>query len=734
MPMPTMTKLPPDPLWSGGGNNIPDSDLRPLKLTSESSSSLISPLTLPRGVDGYFDHIMSQGAPPSAQLLGVPSSHQQYHHHQQQPRAGVYSPLSPGAKGPPPHAASLLSPRMVPVTKQAQFQLDQQQRSSSLPPKNRSGITSPRVAPRPMQDNMAFGHINGGSLGLSQGQGPAHGANNGAVRYPSADYHARAAYAETSSQDYIVQRLLQQKARMQEAWEAERKYLEANRERAEEVYKEERALMEEERSEWDAEKALLLAEIERLGGTNPLTAAAHGAHPWPGSSILHLTQRGGGGGSSGGGSGGGSGGVLSRVSPNSSLSSERNSQLSAQNGGGPGSRNASSSSYSIPVTRPAPDRVSPLSPNGPRDPQPDFLKPPPTEGSDPDADPVPSVDVGEIHPELEGIRIKSTSVKKPTFTDPGSQPGSSSSSKQSSPAGSPTSAPPPPEPAKSPETKKAAQTLQVLAAKEADRLTMHAGHTPNHSLSSLATVVSSGTATVTSNGGDSTPTTPSPYHKDDAAASGRDTPTADAAGGGITVRITDPDGAAQSGLDITDVPSAVNDNDNNNDHPNPHLQPSDEADRELKGPLMVRNMPAHDEVFFQKLSDRLEEVSKDDVAALPAVLKDAEPETETETSQAGAERAAADTERQGEGETETETEAETSRVADIHASRAAAEHAKTELLSQTQAEGDGGDKSAASDAESDDSSKSGGGETGGFDVPLKFKKRMNFGAPFGAMR
>ncbi|KAK4139347.1 uncharacterized protein C8A04DRAFT_15953 [Dichotomopilus funicola] len=597
--MPTMTKLPPDPLWSGGGNNIPDSDLRPLQLTSESSSSLISPLTLPRGVDGYFDHIMSQGAPPSAQLLGVPSSHQQYHHHhqqQQQPRAEVYSPLSPGAKGPPPHAASFLSPRMVPVTKQAQFQLDQQQRSSSLPPKNRSGITSPRSQ----------------GQGQGHGQGPAHGANNGAVRYPSADYHARAAYAETSSQDYIVQRLLQQKARMQEAWEAERKYLEANRERAEEVYKEERALMEEERSEWDAEKALLLAEIERLGGTNPLTAAAHGAHPWPGS-----------------------------------LSSERNSQLSTQNGGGPGSRNASSSSYSIPVTRPAPDRVSPLSPNGPRDPQPDFLKPPPTEGSDADADAVPSVDVGEIHPELEGIRIKSTSVKKPTFTDPGSQPGSSSSSKQSSPAGSPTSAPAPPEPAKSPETKKAAQTLQVLAAKEADRLTMHAGHTPNHSLSSLATVVSSGTATVTSNGGDSTPTTPSPYHKDDAAAPGRDTPTADAAGG---------------------------------------------ADRELKGPLMVRNMPAHDEVFFQKLSDRLEEVSKDDVAALPAVLKDAESVADTHTEPAA----------------DTET---------------------------TQLEGDG-DKSAASDDGSDDSkgSSGSGGETGGFDVPLKFKKRMNFGAPFGAMR
>ncbi len=37
-------------------------------------------------------------------------------------------------------------------------------------------------------------------------------------------------------------------------------------------------------------------------------------------------------------------------------------------------------------------------------------------------------------------------------------------------------------------------------------------------------------------------------------------------------------------------------------------------------------MPAHDEIFFRRLSDKLEEVIKDNQAALPAVLKDADQE------------------------------------------------------------------------------------------------------------
>ncbi len=62
----------------------------------------------------------------------------------------------------------------------------------------------------------------------------------------------------------MIRRLVQQNGRIREAWEAERKYMEANRERAEEVCKEERALMEEERAEWEDEKAQLLQQIGQL--------------------------------------------------------------------------------------------------------------------------------------------------------------------------------------------------------------------------------------------------------------------------------------------------------------------------------------------------------------------------------------------------------------------------------------------------------------------------------------
>jgi hypothetical protein len=297
---------------------------------------------------------------------------------------------------------------------------------------------------------------------------------------------------------------------------------------------------------------------------------------------------------------------------------------------------------------------------------PDFLK----SGDDgaTETGPIPIVDVKEIHPELEGIPIKATSVKKATFTDSGSQNGSKTSSRSGSPtAGS--------DQARSPPAKKE-QTLQVLAANPADRLTMHAGHTPNHSFSSLATVASSGTATATSNGGDSTPTMPheEEIRKRDIGAAGGE--------------------HHQAGTTFTTEPfPSVFDRHGSlalDHHPEPIFEPSE--DRALKGPLMVRNMPAHDEIFFQKLSDKLEEVCKDDKAALPAVLQasDAVEDTTGETC-----------------------------------------HQKAK------AEGKPGPHPHRESVGSDGSG-SGGGRSNSdeedLDVPLKFKKRMNFGAPFGEIR
>ncbi|EGS22700.1 uncharacterized protein CTHT_0011730 [Thermochaetoides thermophila DSM 1495] len=343
--------------------------------------------------------------------------------------------------------------------------------------------------------------------------------------------------ASESSQAQIIRRLIQQNSRLREAWEAERKYLEANRERAEEVYKEERALMEEEREAWEAERTALLQEIQRLR-----------------QQVVSL-----------------SGGATQTSTP-------------------------------------------------------DFLKPSTTLANE--SGPMPVVDVHEIDPELEGIRIKAAAVKKPTFAD---HVGDSDSgvSKLSDPPAT-TSVQP-----RSARTSNP-QTLEVLAAKESDRLTMHAGHTPNHSLSSVATVTSSATATATANGGDSTP-----------AAQGANDMTVQRAAVSFEEASDTPEPAQSTAL--VKNASQGSDYDPYDNEPEPLFIPDE--DRPLRGAVD-------------------EEVSKDDEAALPAVLK-----------------------------------------------------SSADSYEQQQKLSDGVDKDNGGTESAEES-----------EVPLKFKNCLNFGAPFGAIR
>ncbi len=87
----------------------------------------------------------------------------------------------------------------------------------------------------------------------------------------------------------MVELLVKQNGRLREAWEAERKYLQANRERAEEVYREERALMDEERMGWVAERTMLLDELaflkQELGGL-----AAEYTRPSPVQTVIIALQ------------------------------------------------------------------------------------------------------------------------------------------------------------------------------------------------------------------------------------------------------------------------------------------------------------------------------------------------------------------------------------------------------------------------------------------------------------
>ncbi|KAL2121894.1 hypothetical protein VTJ04DRAFT_2349 [Mycothermus thermophilus] len=528
-----------------------DIQVPPTCSASDPAAAVISPLSLPHPVSGYFGHLHAGAT--HAQSPAGPGPHSET----SKPGNRVYSPLSPGARGPLPYGPSYPQVRVSSITSPVT--------SASGPPSQGHGSTNGRSA----SATLAFtGH---------PPPPPAQSDTFGAL-----------------SHEQIVQRLQQQNAKIREAWEAERKYLEANRERAEEVYKEERALMEEERAQWEAERTALIEEIKRLRQALKM-AEARSVPPARNMQPATLDPR-----------------VLSPASY---------AAAAAQ-------RTAAFLANGAPTRLPKPqylDLASPRSPNGPAAPVSDFLKPAGTPSG-----PVPVVDVKEIHPDLEGIPLKATSVKKATFTDSGSSNGTRTSSNSGSPSSN--------------AERKKAQTQEVLAAQETERLTMHAGHTPSHSLSTLQTASSSGTNTP--DGGSKTP----------------------------TVAQDEPRDCSKDAQEPETAPAPNEQAPPAEDHPEPVLEPSD-GDRELKGPLMVRNMPAHDEIFFQALNSKLEEVSKDRNAAVPTVL------------------------------------------------------ASTVRSRSRQHDGASG-----SDLGSDGRSTPRSGDEEELDVPIKFRRRLNFGAPFGEIR
>ncbi|KAK4466714.1 hypothetical protein QBC42DRAFT_63173 [Cladorrhinum samala] len=593
--MATMTKLPSDSFWPSGGLD-----------TDVPSSSIISPLALPRGaVAGYFDQIRVNPASQSALHNGIGGQ-------------ATYSPLSPGVRAPVAQHQSFLSPHLSSHDSYSNGQY----RSSSLPPNTQEPRYSRHEAAVSGSINAAVNVPTSPAL-LSPGQPRS---------IPGDGYG-------TTTQAQMIRRLIQQNGRIREAWEAERKYMEANRERAEEVYKEERAFMEEERAEWDAEKEILLQEIQRLHQQlMSLGVASPPRDGFPTSTGLR----------------GGGGWEASPESMKSSQSSQDNThdRLAIRScdlpTGSPGPAITHHSSLSQIQTQlpqqglgiktapkplePLPERVS-IGPNIPSS----GLSP---AASEPDTNPVPIVDVQEIHPELEGIPIKATTLQKSTFTDTPSHDGSKDCSRSPSPLNASGDS-------KAPRASKE-HTMQVLAAHESARLIMHAGHTPSHSLSLMTTVASSGAATTTSSSGESTPT------------------------------IQQGDGPVAH----SDIEHTAESSDLMSEGQSEQLYETTE-DRPLKFPLMVRNMPAHDEIFFRKLSDKLEEVSKHREASLPAVLKDV---------------------GQLEGASETSSEAQQ----------------------------DAASEASGASTEKDQSSPKSGDEE--LEIPLKIKKSSNFGAPFGVFR
>lgn len=402
----------------------------------------------------------------------------------------------------------------------------------------------------------------------------------------------------------LVQRLAHQNALIREAWEAERNYLEANRRRAEEVYQEERVIMEEVREAWENEKAALLREnqilkerIQRLEGENATlrTIASQGLQATGVMSPL-ASQRGG---STDASTESGPAGPIAPVADPNSLppgldgAARRPHHVSSP---GAGSRGTS------PMGQPESSPFIPLDPR--MQPQTqnarDFLKDIHESGQQNDN--VPVIDISEVDPKLEGITLKATAAQRYTFGE----------SSRPSPATSPptttaeTSNPQRPDPAKRHSSKD--QTIQVLRAEESRRLTMHAGHTPNHSLSLFPTMSVADSTGAATQEDDTAPSQSAPPEEEE----DEEPP--------LEMKITKGKGKAEEPAheDRLGPNEACEPQQEAPEEPEEQFETAD--DTKLKGPLMIKNIPAQDEIFWDQVTKKLEPISQGQ-DSLPTVMR-----------------------------------------------------------------------------------------------------------------
>ncbi|KAI1339273.1 hypothetical protein F5Y15DRAFT_83694 [Xylariaceae sp. FL0016] len=365
----------------------------------------------------------------------------------------------------------------------------------------------------------------------------------------------------------MLQRKEEHNRRLLESWQNERNHLEASRARAEEMFREERDMMDEERLLWVAEKSKLeneliewrrraeAAERERdiLMNTFSGRQAVDGAFD---TRVLSNAQV---------------------RSPSSSLSPGTAASVSTRGSTMPESK----------PFQPLDPRMQSASPSATT---------PPNE-----QDRVPLIDVSEAIPGLEGIRLKAPAIQKPTFMD--GKPPSPPIVSKSSPSGSEKTSPRGLTRSSSKEL-----TQEVLLAPEHRRLTIHAGHTPNHSMS-LSRLQTAESTEVTNTAGSSGTSTPK-HPGGDASISQK----------GKELELARPqppnDGRSHGRSEILEdrhdskMEEAV-------------YVPSDD-DPELKGPLHLKNRPAADEIFLRRLSDKLEQVKASN-SPPSAVLEPIEP-------------------------------------------------------------------------------------------------------------
>ncbi|KAI1501601.1 hypothetical protein F5X99DRAFT_418379 [Biscogniauxia marginata] len=565
----TMTRIPSDSFLPSGAMLDPNPHQNPFGAhVNGHSSSVISPLSLPNPISSlsFFDDPQQSSVPPP-----------NYAHPPSVARA--------------PRSQQYLSPDLSLST-------FSDQRSSSLPPTShlpRSAVESPNILPT---SNPSF-------------------------------FSPLEAMSSSQSAASLLQRREEHSRRLLESWQAERAHLEANRARAEEMFREERDLMDHERMMWVAEKIKLendvlewkkkaeMAESER----DRLAELLKGTNVGSGQSFDGTAE------ASTGGMRGGNSGSPGTGPPTSIKIRSPSEKLSPGIGLGP----------TMPESKP----FVPLDPR---------MQGPSPGTVSPSTERVPSIDVHEVIPGLEGIRLKKPAVQKPTFVD----------GKISSP---PTELQktPPPSSSNPPSTQSKATpaelTKETLRAPEARRLVMHAGHTPNHSvsLSRIQTTESTNAPNTADSSGTATPTP---------QMTGSQSEIGSLVGQQQSAEVVP---APQS----SEVLQAQHDSKIGDQ---PLLEPS-EGEPVLKGPLHLKNRPAADELFLQKVYDKLEHVKANNVP--PSVLDVIEA-----------------------GMAQDSTESESSVKADADEAHAAPEDS-TEDVDE--------------------------------DIPIKFKKSTNFGQPLGKL-
>ncbi|OTB12825.1 hypothetical protein K445DRAFT_176316 [Daldinia sp. EC12] len=374
----------------------------------------------------------------------------------------------------------------------------------------------------------------------------------------------------------LLQRREEQNRKLIENWRAERAHLEASRARAEEMYQEERAIIDEERTLWLEEKNNLRKDLSEW---KRRTEIAEKQRDEMATLLRSLQIKGG----------------YSKLS----VDGAHEATMGSLRGGGLSSSEAysqSSATFWSPSDGTSPKRVLPTEFHGsttmpesrpfiPLDPRMQGSSPG-VSSPEPQQERIPSIDIQEVIPGLEGIRVRPNIVQKATFTD----------EKPSAPSTEPALLPVtgPKQELTRTRTAPAELTKETLQAPESDRLTMHAGHTPNHSisLSRLHTVESTAVVNTADSSGSSTPKH-SAEEEEKQAQAPEEVTNCETSSGNLQFPIA---------AEVED-----------------EFEDEKDKDPALKGPLTLRNLPAADEPFLKALNDKLADAITHD--ATPTVLK-----------------------------------------------------------------------------------------------------------------